>query len=193
MKLRYLKNKNWLEITREERQCCAVLYGKIRSNPKQFIQLCNSAHPYRRPKIELDEDAMWQIGFEVALNRDLRFEGWKFLGSHRKFDIVCFAENQMVVVEAKAHQGFSSAELKRFACEWKRLNEVLNKHKVCVTYIGICSKIYLDSPKKRVDLETGFDAMLTWEQIACCFRDETFDRADSVYNKKARRIKQIPK
>ena len=151
------------------------------------------AHPHRRPKIELDEDAEWQVGFEVALGRDLRFKGWKFLGSHRKFDIVCFAEEHMVIVEAKSHQGFSSTEIKRLARERSRLNAALNKHGVCVIYIGVCSQAYFDSQRKKVNLKTGFDSMLTWEQIADCLRDKTFERANVAYNQKAMLMKQIPK
>jgi len=42
MGLSYLKNKNWSEITREERYFCAELYFAIKGNETDFVKWLNT-------------------------------------------------------------------------------------------------------------------------------------------------------
>ena len=177
----YLHDKSWVQTTREERQFCAALYGIVRRRPKEFIQLLHrKAKSLRCNPIALDDSTEWEVGFEVALGRDLRDQDLNFLGSHRKFDLVFFSESHMVVVEAKSQQRYSIQELKRFESDQRQLRSALS---IDVTFVGLCSEQYLCSARRRLDLSEGLDAVLTWRQIAARWPDEHFRQAECVYGK----------
>ena len=184
MQFGYLNHSSWLDTTREERQFCATLFCKVRKNPKKFIQLCNHALS-RGTKIVLDESTDWEVGFEVALGRDFRSNVWEFLGTRRTFDLACFSKKHLVIIEAKAQQGFYSADLRQLANEKRKFETALRKKGVGLIYVGLCTQHYFDSPRRQVDLNVGFDAVLTWQQIGTCFPDKTFERADVVYRRQA--------
>ena len=179
MSIGYLCDKSWLQTTREERQFCAALFNVVRENPQEFIRLINQEALPQRPKVKaLDDRALWEVGFEVALGRDLRKPDLSEIGSHRKFDLALFSGRQMVVVEAKAQQGFLTAELERFSEDRATLKKALPGIRVC--FLGLCSGDYL--ARKQLDLSIGFDKVLTWQSVACRWSDEHFKRADSVYS-----------
>ena len=84
----------------------------VRQRPKEFIQLLQrEAEPLRSNPVALDDQTEWEVGFEVALGRDLRDQPLDFLGPHRKFDLVFFSESHLVIVEAKAQQRYSTQGL----------------------------------------------------------------------------------
>lgn len=177
----YLHNKSWVQSTREERQFCAALYGIVRRRPKEFIQLLHrEAKSLRHKPIALDDRTEWEVGFEVALGRDLRGRNLNFLGSHRKFDLVFFSESHMVVLEAKSQQRYSTEELKRFESDQRQLRSALS---IDVTFVGLCSEQYLCRARRRLDLSEGLDAVLTWRQVAARWPDKHFRRAECVYGK----------
>lgn len=66
-------NKTWDEITREERAFCLVLYNLINKKPGCFVENLLCKHLPINPAIkkELRGEEDWQVGFEVALYRDL--------------------------------------------------------------------------------------------------------------------------
>ena len=182
MGIGYLHDKSWVQITREERQFCAALFGIVRKKPEDFIQLLNrKAKSLRSNSIALDDQLEWEVGFEVALGRDLRDQDVEFLGSQRKFDLVFFSNSHMVVVEAKAQQRYSTEELARYESDQRQLRSALRG--IDVIFVGLCSEQYLNSKHRKLDLSKGLDAMLTWKQIEARWPDEHFRRADYVYDK----------
>ena len=135
----------------------------------------------RSNSIALDDQLEWEVGFEVALGRDLRDQDVEFLGSQRKFDLVFFSKSHMVVVEAKAQQRYSTEELARYESDQRQLRSALRG--IDVIFVGLCSEQYLNSKHRKLDLSKGLDAMLTWKQIQARWPDEHFRRADCVYDK----------
>ena len=112
-------SNRWVEITREEREFCAVLFNEIRAQSRVFVNVLNK-------KLEEKGDQTissynnWDVGFEVALYRDLYFAGviskeskkkYDNVSSHRKFDIAMFKNNELVLIEAKAHGGFNTDDI----------------------------------------------------------------------------------
>lgn len=95
----------------------------------------------------------------------------------------------IVVVEAKAQQGYSSRELCRYKTDKHLLSSALGINPKNVIFVGLCSHTYFDSKRRKIDLSKGFDAVLTWKQIADCWLDadswfvKHFRRAEYVYNK----------
>lgn len=182
MCFKYLDGKKWVNTTREERQFCAALFGIVRETPNQFIQLLKqSAKPVRgntTANITFNERTEWEVGFEVALGRDTSNQAFHILGSSRKFDLVFFSKNHLVVVEAKAQQGFSSKEMNRYKSDKCQLKSASD---VDVTFVGICSEHYYDN--HRIDLSVGLDYILTWSKIAGRWPDEHFYRAECIYGK----------
>lgn len=73
MDFKYLNGKNWLNTTREERQFCAALFSFVRDKPQDFVRLLKKAKWYRDSTlVKLNDDQTdWEVGFEVALGRDL--------------------------------------------------------------------------------------------------------------------------
>ena len=179
MPIGYLHNTNWVQTTREERQFCAALFGIVRKSPQEFIQfLQHEAKSLRRNPLALDDQPEWEVGFEVALGRDLTEKPLDFLGPHRKFDLVFFSESHLVIVEAKAQQRYSTLELGRYRSDQCQLRSALS---IDVTFVGLCSEQYFSSPRRQQDLSKGLDAVLTWKQIAARWPDEHFYRAERVY------------
>ncbi len=186
MPFEYLADSTWLQLTREERQFCAALFAVVRQSPKDFIRLINREATPQPPNgssvLTLDEVTTWEVGFEVALGRDLRSSDLSEIGSHRKFDLSLFSERQLVVVEAKAQQGFKTEELEGYQRDQKTLMKTLDIDGVL--FVGLCSSRYVESPRRKLDLSVGFGKILTWQQIAVQWPDEGhFQRADSVYGK----------
>ncbi len=139
MNLSYFgKNKNWKEITREERLFCSHLYHKLLEpgNTKQFIEWLNTI---KSPvanftnTITLNPDTYWEPAFEVCFYRDLlkangfgvkenleKLKANKHIGEEainlikRTFDLALFSEDTIVIIEAKAAQGLTSTQFKEF-------------------------------------------------------------------------------
>lgn len=180
MQFKYLHYKSWVQTTREERQFCAALFGIVRKTPQEFIRLLEHEADSLRGNANDSFNGLtvWEMGFEVALGRDLCNDSLKCLGPYRKFDLVFFSKNHLVVVEAKAQQGFSSKEMNRYKSDKCQLKSALD---VDVTFVGICSEHYYDN--HRIDLSVGLDYILTWSKIAGHWPDEHFYQAESIYGK----------
>ena len=88
MDFKYLHDKNWLNTTREERQFCAALFGLVRDKPQDFVRLLKKAKWYgdnTLPKLNNRTD--WEVGFEVALGRDLCEESLSDLSKESLIDL----------------------------------------------------------------------------------------------------------
>ena len=70
-----LGSQRWLDVTREEREFCAVLFNAIKKEPRKFIEVLNSYASMTKENVEkslkLDISDSWDAGFEVAFYRDL--------------------------------------------------------------------------------------------------------------------------
>ena len=137
MPFSYLSNKNWVEITREERLFCSHLYHRIKDEKdiKSFVDNLNTLKsPINEFKnnISLESKNHWEAGFEVCFYRDLLKERGigvkkdresllKSVGKEsvdnlikRTFDLALFSEDVIVIIEAKASQGISRKQFKEF-------------------------------------------------------------------------------
>ena len=178
------ENKKWSQITRDERYFCSELYHEFKNNPKELVKLINA-------KSKLDGRLMgsdWELGYEVCFYRDLiRYNnlhsGGKSIGNlkffssidakkrsfpfKRTFDLCLFGETQIVVIEAKVHQGYDTIQLKEF----ERDKEFLLKADLYtkqlpkeVLLIGLHSSHY--KPKTTTKSYFTESKFLTWLEIS---------------------------
>ena len=115
----YLDNKNWIDISREERLYCAHLYFQIKGKELQFVKWLNEFK-----SMYLTTDCEWEIGYEVCFYRDylknvenksIRVENRKYEDStyseKRTFDLCLFSEDTIIIIEAKVKEKFEQKQL----------------------------------------------------------------------------------
>lgn len=117
MTLNFIQSK-WQDITREERFFCSHLYHSIINREQEFIEWLNN-----NTTLKLNPNSNWEVGYEVCFYRDL-IKHWRAQGktnlnentysSKRTFDICMFSNDHIVIIEAKAQQGFHGDQLKDF-------------------------------------------------------------------------------
>lgn len=177
MALSYLNNKKWSQITREERVFCFELYNALIDAPKPFLN-------------HLSEKELKNVefGIEVCFYRDLLHELQKNkqeskLPLKRTFDLVLFSETEIIIIEAKASQGFNKKQLASFEQDVKEhlpnlFKEITDKP-IKFSTMAIYSSNY--SPKK--DTLSYFDVTITWKDLANKYpsKKEIFNRADEIY------------
>ena len=103
--------KPWVEITREERYFCAELFFEVRKDLKKFIRFLN-----KFTNLDLNENKVWEIGYEVCFYRDYLFDIGKSVRlepyhDKRTFDLCLFSYNQIVIIEAKVFQSFDEKQI----------------------------------------------------------------------------------
>jgi hypothetical protein len=106
MRIEYLNNKSWKEISREERLFCAELYHAISHDQKPFLEL-----------LGIDSNKSFDVGYEVCFYRDVLSEygksiNRKELPQKRTFDLALLSNQEIYIVEVKAQQGFAIGQLK---------------------------------------------------------------------------------
>lgn len=110
--LQYFGNKNWAEITREERYFCSHLYHSIIGKEKEFVKWLNE-NLKPEGKLKLDESNIWEVSFEVCFYRDFlksqnksvktyERKNGDFYSQKRTFDLCLFSADEMIIIEAKA-------------------------------------------------------------------------------------------
>lgn len=133
-------------------------------------------------------------GFEVCLFRDfamaysLEREDKSF--EKQTFDnVFIFSDGSIVLVEAKAHQGFDPKQIKKLveAAEKIESSDIPFSK---VYLVGLCSSKYNPKPSTIAKLQ----AVVTWNEISTCFRDEegVFQRANDIYNDRSANKKLSP-
>jgi|OpeIllAssembly_1097287.scaffolds.fasta_scaffold240128_1 hypothetical protein len=172
----YGREKAWNDITREERYFCAELFFELRANKVLFLELIG-----RSGKV-------FDIGYEACFYRDFmknnglsaKKEGYK---AKRTFDLVLLSEEEIIIIEAKAYQGFDNKQLSNFDKDKvlipKMFKEVGIKNCPGISIIGIHSSKYHPS----ADSEQHFDQLITWKDVAGRYasKKDIFNRADDVY------------
>ena len=179
MKLSYFKNQAWIDIAREERYFCLELYNEMRKDLKPFLGL-----------LEISKEKQFDIGFEVCFYRDLLKAHGRGIKEtefpqKRTFDLALFAEDEIIIIEAKAQQGFDNEQLKIFKNDIKKIDNLFKEiYKEPIKnkrLIGICSSKY--TPKEDTKEQFHNNKIITWAQIADVYPDnkEIFRRADDIY------------
>ena len=182
MDLLYIDKKTWKDITREERFFCSHLYHSIINREKEFIEWLNKI-----PTLQLNPNSNWEIGYEVCFYRDL-IKHWKDQGKtipnekqyspKRTFDLCLFSNDHVVIIEAKAQQGFHGNQLKKFEKDRADIKKLLEKENLIVSVVLLHSSEY--KPRdKRIKNSPRF----TWKNIYNSFeKNDLFEKADGLYN-----------
>jgi len=213
MKTNYLDDR-WSEITRDERYFCAELFHIIKENKAPFNELLSEKG------IINSVDVDYEIGYEVCFYRDyickygyknntsiktIKDKNGKFMfPQKRTFDLCLFLKDEIIIIEAKAQQGFSTNQLKEFNDDRALITALLGADKgVNIKIIGLYSSEY--KPKKNLNYNESdntsgkkktlnyFDGEITWKEIQEKYQTHTkiLDRADNIYKEKC--YKQIKK
>ena len=174
----------WSSITREERYFCSHLYHNIIGKEKEFVKWLNQTK-----KLNLNENANWEIGYEVCFYRDFlksigksvkkyRYSRKKLFPQKRTFDLCLFSQEHIVIIEAKVQQKFDEEQIKDLIKDKKMVIELLrrNDHTVKVDSILLCSKEYSYEDKRF--------PVIYWGDIPDEFSNEILKQADGKFNKK---------
>lgn len=205
LKLSYLNNSTWLDITREERLYCAHLYWMLQEKEKRtnFIQLINkvstkqSKSDTKKKLLKLDSRKHWEIGYEVCFYRDYyhRFkESIKGTAVRemlqnkklikRTFDLCLFSEKDVVIIEAKVQQPFKRRQVDEIKPDKERVGQVLKD--VNVHTLALASSCYIERHNAKYDGKDNFfncfDAYISWLDLHNVFNgNKIFKRADNIY------------
>ncbi len=178
----YLNGKLWAEVTRDERYYCQHFFNLLRDrdNLKKFIALLNS-----KSTIALDPDVEWEPAYEVCFYRDLWFlnkdtKDIKLISPKRTFDLCLFSEKTIVIIEAKAQQGFDS-DISQFNMFKKDKCEVTKSTGARTLLVGLASSKHID--KLNGKYSEDFNCLVSWKDLTLeLFKDDpVLLRADSLY------------
>jgi len=182
-KISYFQNKTWNEgISRTESLFCAELFFllKEKDNLSRFITNFKLKH------------GNYDVGYEVSFYRDIlkikEFAG-KIKGKyslHRTFDLTLFSENDIYIIEAKAHDGFNNEQLNHFKKDkndvqkmLEEIEEINSKTKVNIHLLGLISSNF----KPKQETRDKFEKIITWKEVYELYGNEIFKRADDIYGK----------
>ncbi|MBU8913320.1 MAG: PD-(D/E)XK nuclease family protein [Spirochaetales bacterium] len=175
MGLEYLGGKSWREISRDERFFCSHLYALIEKNGATgFVAFLNS-----KENLGLDPAANWEPAFEACFYRDIwnhRNKQGELISPKRTFDLCLFSDDAIVIIEAKAHDGFSEKQMASFDDDEKQVEKLTEVKSVVL--LALVSSKYQAKPetKKR------FKGWLEWNELAALYgRDRILQRANDVY------------
>ncbi|MDF2457762.1 MAG: hypothetical protein K0S79_178 [Nitrospira sp.] len=180
-------------MTRDERFFCQRLYALANQERESFAKAIEKLAPSVQP---LGDE--WELAYEVCLYRDLRhfrrlFDRkagkteqriWPLSEdehSHKRtFDLCLFSESQVVIIEAKAQQGFGSKQLAEFEADRMRVKKVLGIEPKIVFLAS--SKYMRSGVVKRLKGRFSDCEVVTWNDLAAHFTDgDALRRADSLY------------
>ena len=190
----YLKDRHWLDLTRDERFFCAELYQQLKhaDNLRSFLDLVNdklrkpNAGESRSDRLPTDP-GLWEVGFEVALYRDVVHSlghrgnghgpytiGNSGFSRKRTFDLCLFSATQLIIIEAKVCEGLDSDQLGAFEQDRTKVRQLLTVDTPEVLLVGLWANSYqrkLDSRKGknytaiRNKVHEVFDGILHWNEL----------------------------
>lgn len=180
--LEYLVGKDgshlhWWQVTRDERFFCAHLYRKIleaENGVAKFVEHINATCGSTLP-----QDANWELGYEVCFYRDLWWHYEKSFDRYspkRTFDLCLFSNEMIVVIEAKAFEGFNEPQLESFENDLDEIKKIPRFEKVEVVMLGLSSS--------RVKLTPAVfkGKILSWKGLSESYGDDpVLQRADNLY------------
>jgi len=207
MKISYFQKTNgeqvkWDNITRDERYFCSELFHNLKSDQISFLSLIKKGvNEEKNDKERLNfleniEAKRFDIGFEVCFYRDMLYLyqdnrkeyeakiGKVQLPYKRTFDLALFSEDAIIIIEAKAQQGFDTKQLIEFKKDKRRIKKLFDITKMKppkVFIIGLHSGRY--APKSTTKFY--FDSMIKWDELATKYpkSEELFNYANSIYRK----------
>jgi hypothetical protein len=184
MGIKYFNDHTWAELTREERFYCFRLYEVARHAPAAFAHWIINQTGLNTPDSE-----EWDIGVEVCLYRDLLWHQGKSVrpskySPKRTFDLCLFSPEAVIIIEAKAEQGFGSEQIGTFKSDLRKLGPLLGLPKESVKLIGLASSRLRDKCK------APFHGRLTWKDLYDEYKDPLFEQADKLYKSKERKLKK---
>lgn len=208
----YLNNQPWSAITRDERTYCAHLYFLFKNEPKKLVDLIKKSRILEKKgfKNTFEPDGgNWELGYEVCFYRDLLKKYGlsvreKGLPEKRTFDLCLFSDNEIVIIEAKAHENLGLKQLISFSQDRAYVSKALQltgSNKMNVFFVLLASSDFYD--KQSFALENGLgrkyilenklvktkepkdqpekprklnlDALISWKQVS-----ETCDKVKDV-------------
>ena len=189
----YLNGLNWKDVTRDERYFCAELYFEIKQDTLAFVKWLkeNKVTPISDEEMK----AEWEIGFEVCFYRDYIIKygddtGEKSIrnskySQKRTFDLCLFSPNRIIVIEAKAQQGFETTQNEEFRKDISDMLTVLKKeaNNFSVSVIALASSSYYTNVEKfGKGFPDIFAGKFSWKDIHDSYcRRTVFDYADKSY------------
>ena len=104
----------------------------------------------------------------------------KELSKKRTFDLALFSSSQIILIEAKAHQGFTSKEVESFSNDKTSIQDCTEVSAVHTA--AIVSSKY--SPRSSTLKDFSLTPLLRWKDLAKLYEQSTriFLRADQIYN-----------
>lgn len=184
------ENKNWSDLTREERFFCAHLYFLIKDDPKKFIKILND-----QLKTHYNDQDEWEAAYEVCFYRDyhkrlnmpIKAENGSKEDSYsqkRTFDLCMFSEKKILIIEAKAQQLFKTDQIENFKDDVNKMKNLLKRE---VDLIAIASSTYFSNYEKfkRSNVLACFENRhISWAYLSSKYKnDEILAKADKVYKK----------
>ena len=211
-------SKSWTEITRDERFYCAEFYRVLSLSKENIGEFVNLIKNKCEPKKPLPENNDWEIGFEVCFYRDVLHHKDISIKNHsidceyinhkkerisitrfpakRTFDLCLFQDGYLIIIEAKAAEGYKNKQLDDFKADMaifkSEANMLFEGNTPKILFLGLHSSKY--SPKletlKVFDLD-DFDTKqqsITWCDLHKAFaRDsQLFSQADGLYPSKSK-------
>jgi hypothetical protein len=186
----YLGGKRWADISREERFFCAHLYALAHESPKLLVEAINEANEAVagwQPLFETDD---WEVGFEVCLFRDLRHHkllkrSIENLSLKRTFDLALLSETRIVLIEAKAQQGFESdgPQLSGFKADLENARSALVDVAAVLPALRL-DLVLLASSRAVEKLHAMLPEMhysLTWSDLYGKYKDNVLQQAEGIY------------
>ncbi|MGA2192304.1 MAG: hypothetical protein ABSG42_02880 [Nitrospirota bacterium] len=166
-----LNEKRWQDITREERYFTSFLFHDLLRNHSPFLDIIERALGKKLPEIK-------EIGYEVCFFRDKSFfhkeEGLEPCLSKsteccslRKltFDLALFLDNRaIVIIEAKAHEGFNNKQLRHLVDAKKLMTGCCGIPEIY--FIGLHSSGYKPIKIDKTDSKELGMKLITWNEIA---------------------------
>ena len=170
----YLHNKNWIEISREERLFCAHLYFDITKDTKRFIAFLNTKNNLIKNDIDVD----WEIGFEVCFYSDwLKYKNESIRDKpdypqKRTFDLCLFSEDKIIIIEAKAQQGFQTKQNDSFKEDKFKIQKLIGRN-ISIEYC------FLEQSKNlRKDYSLDIQYHISWKEMNILYPNPIYLRAD---------------
>jgi len=171
----------WEDITREERYFCSFLFHDIRTNSNPFMTLIRDNGLRAAP-----DTTIVDVGYEVCFFRDVFRVGDGLIERQRAlekqtFDFVLWlSDKSMIIIEAKAQQGFGMDQLKKLS-ESKSIIANSDYPTSRIHLIGLASSSY--SPQDNVN--SILAPILTWEEVMNKYPSNAriYARANGVYGK----------
>lgn len=185
----YLDNKNWIDITREERLFCAHLYWEVKGNEEKFVAWLNSNSKSQSEKgLKLNPKDNWEMAFEACFYRD-------FLKSKREpvrpsdyspkrtFDLCLFSEKAIVIIEAKAQQLFKNAQVAKFMKDKNDIHSLVGDS-IDILIVALASETYFKNYLKKYpsgNLLYEFDAYISWDDLYQYYKNPLYQSAEKIY------------